>query len=110
MDAFYNTSFGAYLGFSSVKFDERPYLPYEMNKIIISNMSLLKRKFQIYYQVTIDGGNGDPSVIGDNVPIEVGTKNIKSVKIGAGCIVAVDVPDNATVVMDRPRIILYKEY
>lgn len=42
----------------------------------------------------IGGGNGGSPVIGDNV------------KIGAGCVVAVDVPDNATVVMDKPRIII----
>ena len=31
------------------------------------------------------------------------------VLIGAGCIVSIDVPDNATVVMDKPRIIVHKE-
>lgn len=30
-------------------------------------------------------------------------------KIGAGCVVAIDVPDNATVVMDTPRIIIHEE-
>lgn len=28
------------------------------------------------------------------------------VKIGAGCVVAIDIPDNATVVMQKPRIIV----
>lgn len=35
--------------------------------------------------------------------------NIKigdNVKIGAGCIVVTDIPNNATVVMSKPRIIL----
>lgn len=31
-----------------------------------------------------------------------------NVKIGAGCIVVEDVPDNATVVMNKPRIIINK--
>lgn len=30
-------------------------------------------------------------------------------KIGAGCVVAIDVPDNATVVKDKPRIIIHEE-
>ena len=30
-------------------------------------------------------------------------------KIGAGCVVAIDVPDNATVVMDKPIIIIQEE-
>ena len=30
-------------------------------------------------------------------------------KIGAGCVVEIDVPDNATVVMDKPRIIIHEE-
>jgi len=29
-----------------------------------------------------------------------------NVKIGANCIVTSDIPDNATVVMDKPRIII----
>ena len=29
-----------------------------------------------------------------------------NVKVGAGCIVVMDVPDNATVVMHKPRIII----
>lgn len=35
-----------------------------------------------------------PIVVGDNV------------KIGANCIVCQDIPDGATVVMDKPRIIV----
>lgn len=59
------------------------------------------------------GGGGSP-VIGDNCLIGAGAKIIgpvkigNNVKIGAGCVVAVDVPDNATVVMHKPRIIIRK--
>lgn len=56
-------------------------------------------------------GGGAP-VIGDNVFIGAGAKIIgkvkigNNVKIGAGCIVVTDVPDNAVVVMNKPRIII----
>lgn len=36
-------------------------------------------------------------------PVKIGNH----VKIGAGCVVVMDVPDDATVVMDKPRIILH---
>lgn len=51
-------------------------------------------------------------MIGDNVFIGAGAKIIgkvkigNNVKIGAGCIVVTDVPDNAVVVMNKPRIII----
>lgn len=38
-------------------------------------------------------------------PVRIGN----NVKIGAGCIVAIDIPDNATVVMEKPRIILQED-
>ena len=54
--------------------------------------------------------------IGDNVLISrkssiYGAKNISignNVRIGAGCVVAQDIPDNATVVMPKPRIIAHE--
>ena len=38
-------------------------------------------------------------------PIRIGN----NVKIGANCIVVQDIPDNATVVMQKPRIILKED-
>lgn len=32
-----------------------------------------------------------------------------NVKIGAGCVIAMDIPDNATVVMQAPRVIIYNQ-
>ncbi len=86
-----------------------------MNGIIVSNDAIIGKQCQLYHQVTIGGGNGGSPVIGDNVLIRAGAKIIgpvkigNNVKIGAGCVVAVDIPDNATVVMDKPRIILHRD-
>ena len=50
-------------------------------------------------------------MVGDNVYIGTGAKpigNIKignNVKIGANCVVFMDVPDNCTVVLPKPRVI-----
>lgn len=72
----------------------------------------------VYQQVVIGSnkikeskGYGAP-VIGNNVLIGAGVKiigNVKigdNVRIGANCCVTVDSPDNATVVMEKPRIIV----
>lgn len=64
-------------------------------------------------------GGGAP-VIGDNVYIGPGAKIFgaihigNNVRIGANCVVFEDVPDNATVVLPKPRVIIkdkdYKYY
>lgn len=50
--------------------------------------------------------------IGDNVLIGAGAKILPrvhigdNVKIGANCVVVEDIPDGATVVLQKPRIII----
>ena len=54
-------------------------------------------------------------VIGDNVYIGPGAKIFggiqvgNNVRIGANCIVFQDIPDNATVVLEKPRIIIKEQ-
>ena len=66
----------------------------------------------ISHQVTIGRSKNQVPVIGDNVYIGPGAKifgGIKvgnNVRIGANCIVFQDIPDNATVVLEKPRIII----
>lgn len=56
-------------------------------------------------------GNGKPIIIGDNVMIgsnayiASGVTIGDNVKVGANCVVVEDIPANATVVMQKPRII-----
>lgn len=58
---------------------------------------------------------GGAPQIGNNVFIGAGAKLIgkikigNNVKIGAGCVVVTDIPDNATVVMHKPRIIIKEQ-
>lgn len=57
---------------------------------------------------------GGAPTIGNQVFIGAGAKIIgkikigNNVKIGAGCIIVTDIPDNTTVVMNKPRIIYKK--
>lgn len=45
-------------------------------------------------------------MIGAGAKIIGGVRIGDNVKIGAGCIVTKDIPDNATVVMPHPRVII----
>lgn len=96
-------------------------LPHQLNGIFISNSCEIGFDCTIFHQVTIgsnflemkDKDKGAP-YIGNNVYIGAGAKIIGSikigdnVKIGANCVVVTDIPKNATVVMNKPRILLKK--
>ena len=64
---------------------------------------------RIFQQVTIAHGN---VIIGNNVMIGAGAKVlpgviiVNNVKIGANAVVVENVPDNATVVLSKSRIII----
>lgn len=84
-------------------------MPHGLNGIIVGNDAQIGTGVIIYHQVTIAGGN---VVIGNNVELGAGAKILPNVRIGnnvhvgANCIVVEDIPDNATVVLQKPRIIL----
>ena len=85
-----------------------PNLPHGPNGIIVGGDVRIGRGCTIYHQVTIAGGG---VVIGDYVELGAGARVLPNVKIGnyvhvgANCIVLEDVPDYATVVLPKPRII-----
>lgn len=102
-------------------FAEYPTLPHGLFGIFISSGARLGSGCTIFQQVTIGSntikdskGFGAPT-IGNNVFIGAGAKIIgnvtigSNVRIGAGCVVTENVPDNATVVMNSPRIIVGKD-
>lgn len=115
IDSFHNASLGTHISFHCARIDSQPILLHGLNGIIISNDAHVGKECTIYHQVTIAGGNGGSPDVGDHVFVGAGAKIIGPVhignnaKIGAGCIVTIDVPDNATVVMNHPRIIIHDE-
>lgn len=113
-DAFNNASMGTHRNFGA-RFATPPQLPHGLNGIIVSHNAVIGRNCTIFHQVTIGEGRGGAPVIGDRVLIGAGAKIIGNVhigddaKIGAGCVVAQDVPAGATVVAEKARIIIRTE-
>ena len=108
VDAKHCCSFGTNLH-KGAQFESRPHLPHGLNGIIVGHDVVIGKNAVIYQQVTI--ANDGDVVIGDNVIIGAGAKIIKgkignNVKIGANCVIVEDIPDGATVVLNKPRIII----
>lgn len=98
--------------------DGVPTFPHGFTGIFVSEGAKIGKNCVIFHQVTIgsntipgSSGQGFPT-LGDNVYIGCGAKIIgnvhigNNVRIGANCVVTRDVPDNATVVMEKPRVIV----
>ncbi|MHA5067737.1 serine acetyltransferase [Cetobacterium somerae] len=110
--------YGCFIGYNS-KITGKINFPHQLYGVFISDKAKIGNQCTIFHQVTI-GSNfleikretlGAPE-IGDNVYIGAGAKiigNIKignNVKIGANCVVVNDIPNNSTVVLNKPRIII----
>ena len=98
-----------------------PTFPHGYNGIFVSEGAKIGKKCVIFHQVTIGSntlpgspGRGCPT-IGDNVYIGCGAKIIgnvhigDNVRIGANCVVTRDIPANATVVLERPRVLIREQ-
>ncbi len=91
--------------------------PHQLYGIFISQGAKIGKSCTIFQHVTIgsntldDAKSGGAPTIKDNVYIGAGAKIIgnitigNNVRIGANCVVFTDIPDNATVVLQKPRII-----
>ena len=79
---------------------------------VVNPNSIIGENCIMLHGVTIGDSNGANPIIGDNVTIGAGAIIIggikigNNVKIGAGAIVVNDVPDNATVICDKAKIIV----
>lgn len=84
-------------------------MPHGPNGIIVGSDAKIGKECIIYHQVTIAAGHVE---IGDYVELGAGAKVLPNVKIGnhvhvgANCVVVEDIPDYATVVLQKPRIII----
>ena len=113
-DAFNGASLGTHRNHGA-QFATPPQLPHGINGLVVSHNVMVGKNCTIFHQVTIGEGRSGAPVIGDNVMIGAGAKVIggihigNGVRIGAGCVVTNDVPDGATVVLEKPRIIIRKE-
>lgn len=107
-DAYHNCSFGTNLN-SGAYFATPPHLPHGPKGIIVGHDVRIGANSIIYQQVTI--AQGGVKIL-NNVSIGAGAKILpgvsigNNVKVGANAVVVEDVPDNATVVLPKPRIIL----
>lgn len=104
----------------SAFFCSQPAFPHGIKGVFVSSGAKIGSNCVIFQQVTIGSntiqgskGYGSPQ-IGNNVYIGAGAKIIGGIKvgdnvrIGANCVVVGDFPDNSTVVLDKPRIILHQ--
>ncbi len=115
-DAFNSATLGHRIDGGS-RWQSAPILPHGIKGIFVTDKARIGKNVKIYQQVTIgiNKEEEDGPTIGDNCFIGAGAKiigNIKigrNVKIGANAVVFEDVPDNATVVLSKPRVILKDE-
>ena len=108
---------GSFIG--STNIGENICFPHGIAGVFISQGAKIGNDCVIFQQVTIgsnlleDSKNFGAPEIGNNVYIGAGAKIVggvsigNNVRIGANAVVTVNVPDNATVVMEKPRIILH---
>ena len=105
----------------SAQIGDNIVFPHGLAGIFISQKAIIGDNCVIFHQVTIGSNNlkdsngyGAP-IIGNNVYIGAGAKiigNVKigdNVRIGANAVIVNDIPANATVVLDNPRIILHEK-
>ena len=111
-DTFNSATLGHNLNGGS-QWKSAPFLPHGIKGIFVMDKAIIGENVTIYQQVTIGINriNEQGPTIGNNCFIGAGAKiigNIKignNVKIGANAVVFEDVPDNSTVVLNKPRII-----
>lgn len=104
---------GGYIGPDAV-IQGRPTLPHGLQGIFISRYASVGKNCWIYQNVTIGEVNRKAPVIGDDCLIGAGAVIVgdirigNRVKIGAGAVVNMDVPDDCTVVSQAARIFFRK--
>lgn len=107
IDAYHNCSFGTNYNNGTI-FMTPPILPHGPKNIIVGHDLKIGHNVTIFHNVTLAHGG---SIIGDNVLFSTGSvllpgRNVNNnSKIGANAVVVEDIPENSTVVLNKPRII-----
>jgi serine O-acetyltransferase len=107
VDARFGCSFGTNIN-GGAFFSSPPLLPHGPVGIFVGHDVSVGKDVVIHQQVTIAHGG---SKIGDRVMLGAGSKVLKGcsigsrAKVGANCVVVEDIPEFATVVLPKPRII-----
>lgn len=107
VDDYYNCSFGTNLNSGTV-FNSPPNLPHGPKNIIVGHNLIIGKNVTIYQGVTLAHGGstiGDNVLIGANAVVLPGLNVGNNAKIGANTVVTDDVPDNATLVNQKSRLI-----
>lgn len=112
MESYNNASLGTYINRGAI-FEGTPILPHGLRGIHITDKAHIGKNCTIFQQTVIGVKylNGGGPIIGDNCLIGAGAMVLGEVRIGnnvvigANCVVDFDVPDNTTVVGQKPRII-----
>lgn len=95
-----------------VDFVHKPYGCFLSSTCKLGTGCTIMQNVTIGSNYVTKGESGGSPILGNNVFVGAGAKVIgkinigNNVKIGAGCVVVTDIPDNATVVLNKPRIIL----
>lgn len=111
VDAYHNCSFGTNYNSGTI-FKTPPILPHGPKNIIVGHDLIIGKNVTIFHTVTLAHGG---SIVGDNVVFSTGSvllagRNVGNNSIiGANAIVVEDIPDNCTVVLQKPRIIKRQE-
>ena len=107
IDSKHHCSFGTSYN-SGAQFVTPPFLPHGPNGIIVGCDAKIGAKVTLYHQVTIPAGGVE---VGDRTTFFPGAKVIEGVKIGSNCriganvVVCEDIPDFATVVPQKAKIL-----
>lgn len=113
-DAFNHASLGTHINHGA-QFEEIPHFVHGLRGIIITHNAKIGKNVTIFQFTTIGEGKGGAPTIGDNVMIGPGAKILggvhvgNNVNIGANAVIVTDVPDNTTVVVQKPRMIPWDE-
>ena len=108
VDAKHLSSFGTSFNTGS-SWNTPPNLPHGLNGIIVGHDAICGSNITMFQRVTISQKGcviGDNVILGANCIILPGVHIGNNAKVGANCVVVEDVPDGATVVMQKPRIII----